>query len=354
MARLIGKNERISMDWMTRFKLAARVILKGAAPEKAPREMIPPITLEEVAEARQFFPMEKFFIFGHARSGTTLLTRLVRVHPDVHCNYQAHFFTRPPLLRSLVSDPEISAWLARRSNRWNRGQDLSPVVMRAVSDFILERDARQAGKSIVGDKSPNSLLDGRAVQLLHDVYPDARLVFIVRDGRDAALSHRFQTFIDATHHMSKEDFQIRDAYARDTGPFLRGERSIFTEKGIRRAAEGWQHNVTTTCQAGQELFGAQFLTLRYEDMLERPWVELSRVWEFIGADVTTPGLEAALAAEMAQNPDADWQQQKASEIAQSLQKGKHGTWREMLTRRDQRTFQEIAGDTLSAWGYEVE
>ena len=344
----------MSMDLTQRIKLAATILIKGAAPEKPRRELIPPISPEEAAEARLFFPMPKFFIFGHARSGTTLLTRLVRMHPDVHCNYQAHFFSRPPLLKSLVSDPEVGAWLMRRSNRWNRGRDLSPVVLRAVSDFILERDARQAGKSIVGDKSPNSLLDDRAVQLLHDVYPDARLVFIVRDGRDAALSHRFQTFIDATQHMSKEDFQIRDAYARDAGPFSRGERSLFTEKGIRRAAEGWMHNVRTTTLAGQELFGEQFLTLRYEDMLEHPWPELRRVWEFIGADGSTAGLEAALAAEMAQNPDADWQQQKAGDIAQSMQKGKRGTWREMFTPRDRAVFLDIAGDTLAAWGYEVD
>ena len=57
----------------------------------------------EVAEARTFFPLEKFFIFGHARSGTTMLTRLIRLHPEVHCNYQAHFFTRPPLLESAGS-----------------------------------------------------------------------------------------------------------------------------------------------------------------------------------------------------------------------------------------------------------
>ncbi len=89
-------------------------------------------------------------------------------------------------------------------------------------------------------------------------------------------------------------------------------------------------------------------------MLERPWDELRRVWSFIGADVAASGLEAALAAEMAQNPDADWQQHKAGEIAQSMQKGKRGTWRELFTPRDRRTFQEIAGGTLSAWGYEVD
>jgi hypothetical protein len=33
------------------------------------------------------------------------LMRLVRLHPEVHCNYQAHFFTRQPLLKSLVNTP---------------------------------------------------------------------------------------------------------------------------------------------------------------------------------------------------------------------------------------------------------
>src|SRR5574341_1950656 len=102
---------------LSRFKAAARILLKGE-PRKNQRNSIPAITPEEVAEIKQFFPREKFFIFGHARSGTTLLTRLARLHPEVHCNYQAHFFTRKPLLKSLVDTPEAEEWLARRSNRW--------------------------------------------------------------------------------------------------------------------------------------------------------------------------------------------------------------------------------------------
>ena len=111
------------------------------------------------------------------------------------------------------------------------------------------------------------------------------------------------------------------------------------------------HNVISTCQAGKALFGEQFRTLRYEDLLEHPWIEMRSVWAFIGADVAAPGLEGALTAELAQNPDADWQQQKASEIAQSLRKGKRGSWREMFTPRDRRIFHEIAGETLQAWGF---
>src|SRR5574341_938460 len=102
---------------LSRFKAAARILLKGE-PKKKSRNPIPAITPEEVKEVKRFFPRAKFFIFGHARSGTTLLMRLARLHPEVHCNYQAHFFTRKPLLKSLVDSSEIEEWLTRRSNRW--------------------------------------------------------------------------------------------------------------------------------------------------------------------------------------------------------------------------------------------
>src|SRR6185436_20746713 len=165
----------------SRFKSAARVIIKGE-PQRKNRKTIPAITAEEVAEIKQFFPREKFFIFGHARSGTTLLMRLARLHPEVHCNYQGHFFTRRPLLKSLVNTPEAEEWLTRKSNRWNQGGDLSPLVLRAAADIIMECDAAREGKMIVGDKSPSSTIHGQAVRDMHAVYPDAKLVYIVRDG----------------------------------------------------------------------------------------------------------------------------------------------------------------------------
>jgi hypothetical protein len=334
-----------------RIGLATRALRNGQAPAR-PRREVPPITLEEVAEARIFFPLEKFFIFGHARSGTTLLTRLVSLHPAVYCNYQAHFFTRKPLLESLVADAEVGAWLARRSNRWNRGSDLSPVVLRAAADFILEREARRAGKTIVGDKSPNSLLEEESVRRMHKVYPDGRLIFIVRDGRDMAISHRFQNFIDASQHLSREDLRLRADFARHPEPFMAGQQSIFTSKAIRAEAAGWAKNVSLTDQAARDLYGERYLHLRYEDLVKRPMAELERLWRFLGADPEAGGLEQAVAAELARNPDADWQKQKAGELVEPLEKGKQGSWRSMFTAYDRQAFKELAGQTLIAWGYE--
>lgn len=330
--------------------MAARVFLTGQIISDS-RGEIPAITPEEVAEAREFFPLDKFFIFGHARSGTTLLTRLIRLHPHVHCNYQGHFFTRQPTLEGMVHSAEIEAWLTRRSNRWNRGRDLSPVVLRAAVDFIMEREARPLGARVVGDKSPNSLLNGEAVRLMHKVYPDGKLIFIVRDGRDAAVSHRFQTFIDATQHLTKEDWAIREDFERDPEPFLRGKRSIFTERGIRKAAEGWLRNVTETDELGRQIYDQQYISLRYEDLLAESWEQMRRLWHFLAVDTTLPGLAETLTTELASNPDKDWQRQKASDLVSPLQKGKSGSWRNLFTRRDRDVFNEIAGDALTHWGY---
>ncbi|NMC13511.1 MAG: sulfotransferase [Chloroflexi bacterium] len=342
--------------YIHRLSLAYKVLLSGGLPQAITRE-IPSITPEEVQEARHFFPLDKFFIYGHARSGTTLLARLIRLHPQVHCNYQAHFFTRQPLLESLVRNPETAEWLMRRSNRWNHGKDLSPVVLRAAADFIMERDALQEGKGkkgcVVGDKSPNSLLDGESVKLTYKVYPDAYLIYILRDGRDTILSHRFQNFIEHPETLSSEDKKILDEFIQNPQPFLCGQRSIFTEKAIRKAAIGWMRNVCETDEMSRQLYGNRYIHLRYEDLLSDSLGEMTRLWAFLGVDVNIPGLKKAVETETRENPDAEWQQQKASQIASPLQKGKSGSYKEIFTDHDKQVFWDIAGETLKTWGYDA-
>src|SRR5512138_307971 len=216
------------MGFPSRLRSAARILIKGT-PERKKRALIPAITAEEVAEVRQFFAREKYFILGHARSGTTLLMRLIRLHPDVHCSYQAHFFTRRPLLASLVDTPEAEEWLRRKSNRWNQGRDLSPLVLRAAADFILEREAAREGKRIVGDKSPSSTIHGQAVRDMHAVYPDAKLVYIVRDGRDVLISERFRNLVEESRFLKAEDKRIVEELRNNQTLFMTGAHSIFTE-----------------------------------------------------------------------------------------------------------------------------
>lgn len=338
------------MELLTRLKSAARLLLKGEASGKK-RAEIPAITAEEVAEIKQFFPREKFFIMGHARSGTTILMRLARLHPEVHCNYQAHFFTRAPMLKSLVETPEAADWLSRKSNRWNGGRDLSPLVMRAAADFIMERDAVREGKRIVGDKSPSSTIHGQVVRDTHAIYPDAKLIYIVRDGRDVLISERFRNFVEDSKFLTAEDRRIIEDLKRDQTPFTDGTRSIFTDTFIRQTARRWAEDVNEIDSESQRLYGQNYFSLRYEDLLAHPFDEMQKLWAFLGVS-TDAALEKDIKSEMGQNLDEEWQARRAGDIASFLPKGKAGNWRNMFTTHDREGFREVAGEVLVKWNYE--
>lgn len=334
-----------------RFKSAARILLKGE-PKKKTRNPIPALTSEELAEIKQFFPREKFFILGHARSGTTLLMRLLRLHEEVHANYQAHFFTRKPMLKSLVDSLDIEEWLTRKSNRWNQGRDLSPLVLRATADFIMERDAAREGKHIVGDKSPSSTVHGQVVRDTHLIYPDAKLIYIVRDGRDVLISERFRNFVEESKFLTSEDKRIMADLRIDSAPFSDGRRSIFTEASIRNIAKRWADDLNEIDAESKRLYGENYISLRYEDMLAKPFAEISRLWKFLGVKKVNKALEKQLLAEMSTNPDEEWQAQRNEGIASFLPKGQAGNWQRLFTARDKTLFKEIAGNALIKWNYE--
>jgi hypothetical protein len=335
----------------SRFKSAARILLKGEAKTKT-RNPIPAITPEELAEIKQFFPRDKFFILGHARSGTTLLMRLARLHPEVHCNYQAHFFTRKPLLKSLVDSTEIEEWLTRKSNRWNHGRDLSPLVLRAAADFIMERDAARESKRIVGDKSPSSVIHGQVVRDMHSLYPDVKIINIVRDGRDVLISERFRNFVEESKFLTAEDKRIISDLKADPAPFSDGRRSIFTETFIRNIASRWINDLTETDAGAKQLYGGNYHSLRYEDLLKTPFEEMTKLWKFLGVKKINRSLEKQIQIEMSSNPDEEWQAQRNEGIASFLPKGQAGNWQRLFTEKDKRIFKEIAGEMLIKWNYE--
>ena len=336
---------------LSRLKAAARMLIKGE-PKKKTRNPIPAITPEEVEEIKQFFPRDKFFILGHARSGTTLLMRLARLHPEVHCNYQAHFFTRKPMLKSLVDSAEIEEWLTRKSNRWNHGRDLSPLVLRASADFIMERDAAREGKMIVGDKSPSSVIHGQVVRDMHLLYPDAKVINIVRDGRDVLISERFRNFVEESKFLTAEDKRIISDLRVDSAPFSDGRRSIFTEPFIRNIAARWVKDLTETDTESQFLYSGQYHTLRYEDLLQMPFEEMTKLWQFLGVKNVDAALEESVKTEMSSNPDGEWQAQRNEGIASFLPKGQAGNWTRLFSEKDKSVFKEIAGDLLMKWNYE--
>jgi hypothetical protein len=250
-----------------------------------------------------------------------------------------------------VDTPEAEEWLARKSNRWNHGRDLSPLVLRAAADIIMERDAAREGARIVGDKSPSSVIHGQVVRDLHAVYPDAKIVYIVRDGRDVIISERIRNFVEESKFLRNKDKRIIADLRSDPAPFNDGRRSIFTETFIRRTAGDWVHDLQETEDESRRLFGEAFYGLRYEDLLEHPFDEMKKVWEFLGVKARK-SLEKTILEEMSSNPDEEWQSRRNEDIASFLPKGQVGNWTRLFSEGDKAVFKEVAGEMLVRWKYE--
>lgn len=282
--------------------------------EPAASHSLPPLSADELAEITEFFPMQKFFVLGQPHSGGGLLARLLSLHPDLYCGSGAHFFTRQPVLSELFALPEQPSSLP------------SPAALRAMADFLLERQTHRLGKMLAGDHSPNELA-GRAVQEMAALYPDASLIQIVRDGRDVLVKQRLQELTGSTAAARRREHN-RPA----------DNVAIFAPGWLAEATAAWASGVSETDQRGHQLYGERYFSLRYEDLMARPFDMLAKVWAFLG--LSADGLEAKVTSELEGEEEA------------ALDKSPQAMWRQFFTAGDKNIFKETAGAVLTKWGYE--
>jgi len=158
--------------------------------------------------------------------------------------------------------------------------------------------------------------------------------------------------VEESKFLSAEDKRIIRDLRKDQTPFTNGTRSIFTETFIRRVASGWVKNLQETDDEGRRLFGENYFSMRYEDLLSKPFFEVTKLWRFLGVTDITGSLVESVKNEMGSNPDEEWQSRRNEDIASFLPKGQAGNWQRLFTERDKSLFKEIAGEMLTKWNYE--
>jgi hypothetical protein len=166
------------------------------------------------------------------------------------------------------------------------------------------------------------------------------------------MSERFRNFVEASKFLTAEDRRILDALRQDPDQFMNGSRSIFTPAFIQRVAKGWVANSEETEAEGRKYYGHNYFALRFEDLLERPFEEMTRLWKFLGVRKIGKSLRKAVDTEMSSNPDEEWQSNRNEDIASFLPKGRAGNWARLFTSRDRTIFKSRAGQMLVKWKYE--
>lgn len=305
----------------------------------------------------------RFFAVGHGRSGTTWLERTLDTHPEVLCKGSGMFFGRfvrdfggRRLLYEVVNgSEELKAWHGYRENFWTGPEELDrdiAQIVRASIDAVMRRRLTESGKRVLGDRTPHHVSH---LEEIHALYPGARIVHAIRDGRDVAISG-MHTFWKAQEQggpvdLSPEETEIRRSYLEDREAFLASGRSIFTEERLRQRASGWNRIVRQGRKKGRELFGDDYFEFRYEEHLHDPRAALRGLFGFLGVDTNPEVLERVIEENSFRKLSKGRSPGQESSGA-FFRKGISGDWKGTFTERDKEVFKEEAGELLVELGYE--
>jgi hypothetical protein len=269
------------------------------------------------------------FFVGCGRSGTTLFRAIFDSHPNLAIPGESHFivhlapnrrryetetgFDVEAFLADLLPHPRFRLWgLAEQEVRTALREDPPSTLADAIR-AVFALYAVGQGKGRYGDKTPGYVSH---LPRLAGLFPEARFVHILRDGRDVALSYLDVSF----------------------GP-----------ETVERAALHWNRFVERGRQAGALLGPDRYVEVRYEDLLADPEATVRTLCRFIDLEFRP---------EMFRYP------QRAAEVASgSAFPEAHGRlalpptkglrdWQSQMSTADVVAFELLAGDLLSDLGYE--
>jgi Sulfotransferase domain len=312
-----------------------------------------------------------FFVTGLGKSGTSWLMRTLDSHPQILCKGEGRFFAAewrranfdPEGTRALASSlyyallhsEYLRLWVER--SVWAREGDaaehLDNLTRLATEHFLMEK-LRETDKKLVGDKSP--LLDADFVEEVGRIYPEAKVIHIIRDGRDQAVSMLHHVWNRSTDQggvqmLKRGEVERREAYRRDPQELLQTGEGVFTEERLRGAARSWNSRVGKTAEDGPALLGPNYTEVRYEDLLERPHEEVRRLAGFLGADTREKAVRQAVHAASFEKLSKG-RERGQEDTSSFYRKGVAGDWRNYFTASDKEIYKEEAGELLIRLGYE--
>ena len=275
------------------------------------------------------------FIVGCPRSGTTLLKRIVGAHPDIAISRETHWITKllggddgasttapvtRALLERLLADKRfrrlrLDAAALERLIAGDRPISYAELVT-AVYDQLGARE----GKPFVGDKTPRYV---RYVPVLHELFPHARFVHLIRDGRDVCLS-----VLD--WERRHEAFARMPTWERDR---------------VSTTALWWERRVRAGREGGLPLADGLYHELRYEALVADPEGSCRALCDFLALPYSERMIsfheghekhDASLSAKRAWRP-----------ITPGLR-----SWRTEMSGAALERFEAAAGELLDELGYE--
>lgn len=257
------------------------------------------------------------FIGGAGRSGTTLLRVMLDSHPDISCGPEMKVL---PLICKFQT--ELKSGFSEFLSSYEVTEEKVDVLFRNLINGLFSSHLEIVNKRRWAEKTPHNLL---YTGQLSRIFPEARFIHVLRDGRDVAASL-----------VEMQWFDIKS-----------GQKIWYTEN-IRNAAIYWKEIVTGIRKAAVDAgVWGRFAELRYEDLISDPRENLEELMNFLGEEWDEKLLEYH-----DQNHELPDEESSTSQVKKALYPSSISRWKRSFTDEDRRIFKETAGELLIELEYE--
>jgi len=274
-----------------------------------------------------------FFIGGAMKSGTTWLQLLLDAHPHIVCKGEGHVANHLAPLLAQDMDRHNRKIAQKNQDVFNEiagfplyARDDLAYMIGAAMLLPLASEAGNPDLRAVGEKTPDNV---RHFDLLHTIFPNARFLHVVRDGRDCAVSAWF-------HNL-----RATPDWMQATHPSLPAYAAIFAREWATDIAQA--HNFAAA-------FPKACLTVRYEALLDDPAGALRHTLDFLGVAAGPDLLAQCCAAGRFEQLSAG-RTRGAEDRGSFFRNGTSGNWREHLDAAANRAFIQAASPWLEVLGY---
>lgn len=307
-------------------------------------------------------PGEKGFVFiaSNRRSGSTWLSWMLNEHPEVLIQNEGWLLNPWPCsLENWLEDGRLQEWARGEAAKGGYlkvipADKLRTLLLRGMAEAIMRERARLAPWKdhrrlrVIGDKTTTAFCT--KAEFLHELFPDARYIHIVRDGRDVCVSDMFFQFryraFDSFPGNGSAHARLAYRYhVEREGP----EVPLFDRDTLAHLAKGWAECVRGARRA-RELFGERYHEVRYEELLADPY-RLRETLAFLGVASHHELVERCVEKHRFERQTKGRRPGEARPL-EMQRKGVAGDWRNYFKKQDMAVFKEVAGEQLIESGYE--
>lgn len=216
------------------------------------------------------------FVLGCDRSGTTLLSLLLSQSPDLHMTLESGFIPDLYKKREEYGNFNISKqrWFFIRDLQTTNAtsntkafdifeltakqaeqciKEAAPTDYAGAVKALFSKAAQRHDKPRWGNKTPKYVHN---IDLLVELFPDAKIVHLIRDPRDVAASIK----------------------------------RVGWTNTIKEAAQFWNKRVTDALR-GRQLDSDSYYELKYETLLENPSTTLKNIYNWLEIDFADEVIE---------------------------------------------------------------